>query len=413
MAVDIEQVKTDIATLMGSQSLVEIKKDDLQYKKWSEALHPAKIRLELTKSKSGPLYTVDFPMGGSDSIIIHRLNSDNEPNQTFNPPNKAKAQTNPLITSTDKGMYSKIDRTIHSYVVPKIANDFIKVLTDKASHVVWLTGPTRCGKDMLVHYAGKSMGRKVYQINCKGDMDSAVFFGEKTIVVDDASKQNKIVFQQGQVEQACREGLDENGKEVGEPAILFITEAAAMPSRVAIGINRLLESDDASRTLVIDTDGGRIVRSHSGLRIVFASNTIGRGSTSMEASAYSAQTDALDISLLNRISVCFRMGYDKEVERHILEEKIGDDSIANLVLQFRDAIRKHIREGKLVSPFSTGHIVHIADMYRVFGDIGKAIYYVCFEFLMPEEKAIYNEQAHAILGKDLLLKYTDANVDYM
>jgi MoxR-like ATPase len=289
----------------------------------------------------------------------------------------------------------------------------ISVLTDDASHVVWLAGPTQCGKTKLVHHVGRELGRKVFQINCRGDMGSEIFFGEKTIVVDPVTKQNMISFQRGIVEQALTEGLDEQGNEVGAPGLLFIDEAAAMPAHVDIGINRLLESDDTRRTFVIDQDGGRVVRGHSKLRIIMAANTVGRGATGVEASAYSAQQDALDISLLNRIAVCFRMGYDKEVERHILVEKIGDDRVAALVIKFRDAIRDHIRQGKLISPFSTAHIVHIADMYRVFGDLGKAIYSVTFELLLPEEKALYNEQAMAILGHDLLKKFTQKNIDYM
>lgn len=270
-----------------------------------------------------------------------------------------------------------------------------------------------CGKDRLVHHLGRELGRKVFQINCRGDMGSEIFFGEKTVEIDEASKQNKVSFVKGLVEQALTEGLDEQGNEIGVPGILFITEAASMPAHVAIGINRLLESDDTRRTFVIDQDGGRVVRGHSGLRIVLAANTVGRGSTGMEASAYTAQTDALDISLINRIAACFRMGYDREVERHILAEKIGDDRVAALVIKFRDAIRDHIRQGKLTSPFSTAHIVHIADMYRIFGDLGKAIYYVVFEFLMPEEKAIYNETAQLILAKDLLKEFTATGIDYM
>jgi hypothetical protein len=52
-------------------------------------------------------------------------------------------------------------------------------------------------------------------------------------------------------------------------------------------------------------------------------------------------------------------------------------------------------------------------MYRIFADLPKAIYYVVFEFLLPEEKAVYNEQAMAILGKDLLKDFTQKNIDYM
>jgi hypothetical protein len=156
-----------------------------------------------------------------------------------------------------------------------------------------------------------------------------------------------------------------------------------------------------------------VVRSHSKLRIVFAANTVGRGSTGTESAAYTAQMDALDISLLNRVAVCFRMGYDRKVEEHILAEKIGDDRVSSMVLKFRDAVRDLIKQGKLSSPFSTAHIVHIADMYRIFGDLGKAIYYVAFEFLLPEEKGKYNELAMGIIGKDLLKEFTVENVDYV
>jgi hypothetical protein len=144
-----------------------------------------------------------------------------------------------------------------------------------------------------------------------------------------------------------------------------------------------------------------------------AGNTVGRGATDMGSAAYTAQHDALDISLLNRVAVFFRVGYDRDVEKRILAEKVGDDKVARQVLKLRDAIRQYIREGKLTSPFSTAHIVHIADMYRVFGDLGKALYYVILEYVLPEERSLYNEQALLIVGKDLLKEYGQAEVDYM
>jgi hypothetical protein len=394
----------EVQGLLNGSNRIEIDINDFRVSGIISSLHKARTRIDLSNEN----IIVDFPQGGSTTLVIRRITAGQKTVPVTQPkiPSDEKKPKPPTATPTLK-------RHQHSYVVPAIAGDMISVLTDDASHVVWLTGPTQCGKDRLVHYVGRELGRKVFQINCRGDMGSEIFFGEKTIVVDPATKQNIISFQKGLVEQALTEGLDEQGNEVGAPGILFITEAASMSAHVAIGINRLLESDDARRTFVIDQDGGRVVRGHSGLRIVMAANTVGRGATGVESSAYSAQTDALDISLLNRISVCFRMGYDKEVERHILVEKIGDDRVAAMVIKFRDAIRDHIRQGKLVSPFSTAHIVHIADMYRVFGNLGKAIYYVIFEFLLPEEKAIYNEQAMAIIGKDLLKEFTQKNIDYM
>ena len=51
-------------------------------------------------------------------------------------------------------------------------------------------------------------------------------------------------------------------------------------------------------------------------------------------------------------------------------------------------------------------------MYRIFKHLGKAIFFVCFEQLLPEEKPIYNEHAVAIVGSDLLREFTSNKIDY-
>ena len=107
------------------------------------------------------------------------------------------------------------------------------------------------------------------------------------------------------------------------------------------------------------------------------------------------------------------MGYDKEAEKNILIEKIGDDAIVAKILKFRDGIREQIRAKRLSSPFSTAHLIHIADMYRVFGNLSKAVYYVVFEFLLPEERKTYNELAFAEFKEDLLKQNSVQDIDYM
>ena len=401
---DISKVIEGVEKILGGSDRVEVDMNDQNVAEIVGDIHKAKVRLGL--SQKG--IVVDFPQGGGTVLTIRKVTAGPAASEPVKPP----------VVSEKKNMEPKprpaVKRSQHSYVPPALAKDIVSVLTDTASHVIWLAGPTQCGKSTVARYVGRELGRKVFQINCRGDMGSELFFGEKTVVVDEVSKQNHIVFQKGLVEQAMTEGLDAQGNEVGEPGILFIDEAAAMPAHVAIGINRLLESDDPRRTITLAEDGGRVVRSHSGFRIMLAANTTGRGATGLESAAYTAQMDALDISLLNRVAVCFRFGYDKNVEKHILTEKIGDDRVSKMVLKFRDAIRQHIREGKLTSPFSTAHIVHIADMYRIFGDLGKAIYLAVFEFVLPEERPVYNEQANLVLGKDLMKEYsTPEDIDYM
>ena len=403
---DYKELVEAVEKVLGNSNQVEVDLNDPRIVKYAGELPKAKPRYALTKK----YISVRFPQAGGDKIVISRISSGShgasDPDEVSGAPQQKTKKTKPKKRPVPK-------RHQHSYVAPKIAKQVIAALADEASLIPWLGGPTQCGKTALVKHLGEVLGRKVYQINCRGDMGSEHFFGEQTVEVDKTTGQSHIVFKKGIVEQAMVEGIDDKGNESGEPAILFIDELPAAPAHVVHGLNRLFESDDPRRTLVIDMDGGRVVKSHSGFRIIVAGNTFGRGSTGMADSVYTAQQDALDMSLLHRISLFFRMGYNRKVEKHILVEKVGDDAIVEKIITFRDAIRDHIRAGKLNTPFSTKNIVDIANAYRIFGDLGQAVYLSIMESLAPEEKAVYNEQAMTLLARDLMKEYVEDDVDYM
>ncbi len=90
-----------------------------------------------------------------------------------------------------------------------------------------------------------------------------------------------------------------------------------------------------------------------------------------------------------------------------------NDRVANQVIRFRDSIRDAIRAGRLSTPFSTRHIVKIADLYRIFQDLPKAIYLAVMEGLLPQEVVIYNEMVMAQFGKDIVKEFTQDDMDYM
>jgi len=404
MSMNVKEIVKAVKAILGNEEQVEIDLNDPRIAPYAGEFPKAKVRFELTKE----YIAVRFPKAGGDKVIIHQMRGAKGASDP-----DSVAGTSPEKSPTEPKSRPAPKRHQHSYVAPKIAKKIIAAMTDEASLIPWLGGPTQCGKTALVKYLGEMLSRKVFQINCRGDMGSEHFFGEQTVEVDPASKQNHIVFKKGVIEQAMVEGLDKDGNEVGEPSILFIDELPAAPAHVVHGLNRLFESDDPRRTLVIDMDGGRVIRSHSRFRIIVAGNTFGRGSTGTADSVYTAQMDALDMSLLHRISLFFRMGYNRMVEKHILIEKVGDDAIVEKILTFRDGIRDHIRAGKLSTPFSTKNIVDIANAYRIYGDLGEAVYQSIMESLAPEEKAIYNEQAMAVIGRDLVNDYVEDDVDYM
>jgi len=302
----------------------------------------------------------------------------------------------------------------HTWHEPRCYRDFTDILLAEKSHIVYLGGPTGCGKSVLVKQVASKLGRKVYRINCHPNMESSVIFGDRTVAVDEKTGQNFIKYVPGVVEQAMVEGLDKEGNEIGEPAILYFDEAATMPAHISIALNRLFEDIAGNRReLVLAEDGGRMVRSHGGMRIVLAGNTFCRGFASDQDALFTAQGDAQDISFLNRVTAAFRMGYDRKVEQTILFEKIGDDRIVSDLLKFRDAIRGNIKSGNLLTPFSTRHLIHIADLYQTFGDVTKAIWYSVFQWLPNEEQAIYNEAGLRVFGRNMLQEFNEDDVDMM
>jgi len=311
----------------------------------------------------------------------------------------------------------RVKRASHTYIAPiHIEKRVVDLLLDETPHNIWLTGPTGSGKTEFVHHVGSNINRKIFQINGKRDMETAGFFGDRTVVIDEATGQNKIVYKDGPVINAMHEGLDENGNETGEAGILFIDEMASLPSHILIGLNRLLETRKPRREIALDGDGGRVVKSHSQFRIICAANTVGRGLTgnSMSGGLYTAQADAIDISTLNRFSATFKFGYSKKAERNILDEKIGNDKIVNEVIKFRDQIRGRIKNDEASSPFSTRDIVAIGDLYRVLKSVPEAIYYSTMCRLPSDEMQLYNEIYMGLTGDDIIRDIEDnGDMDYL
>jgi MoxR-like ATPase len=399
-----ERVLEIVEQILGTDNRREIALNAPELSEVSDRIHKATVRRTL--SLSG--ITVDFPKTGN-VIVLNRIGgASNVSASTGTVSVKAEAKKQPVKKK------KQTQRHQHTYVAPAISKDIMTALLDDASHVIWFKGPTGTGKTVLAQHLANELDMELYQLNCHERMDDSSFFGEKVIEIDEASQQNHITFQEGIVTQAMQAGLDENGDEVGKPGLLFIDEAGAMPASVAIALNRLLESDNPKRTIVLERDGGRVVRSHRKFRIILAANTAGRGATDMSSAMYTAQMDALDISLLNRVALTFNFGYNRKVEKSIAMEKIGNDKVVQQVLKFRDAVRDNLRAGKLSTPFSTRAIVQIADAYRLYGDLAKAMYYTTFEMLLPEEQVVYNELAVAQLNTDILNEFAqDSEMDYM
>lgn len=395
---EIEAIVNKVTAILGSSERISIDITDPSISEVVDNLAKAKVRLPLARAG----IVVDMPTSGT-IVEIYRIGADKKevPSESVAP----RKATAPRAIPTAK-------RHQHEFVRHQMMGDIIDAVSDEASHILLFSGSTGTGKSVTARKVAEELDMKFFQFNCWGGMAFSDLIGEKTVEIDPATKQNHIVFVPGILISAMKEGLDKDGNEVGQPGMIHIDEAGAMPPEVAIGINRLFESDDPRRTLYVPGTG-EIVRSHSGFRIILSANTALRGATDMNQAMYTAQMDALDISLINRIGMVFKFGYDHAVEEHILRQKIGDDKVVKMIIDYRKKIRDMIRDGSLSTPFSTRHLVKIADAYRVYGDVGKAIFLTVYEFLLPEEKPKYNEAAFAVFGVDLLKKFQMSGIDFI
>jgi len=404
---ELDNIMAAVKGAMGAAQSLTLPSTDPKISAIWGNVQKAKVRVHLTRnaqiatSFNLSQNTVTFTVIGAAPSVAESVPT---------PPPSSAQTGNPYPEKVNR--VPVLRKVQHSYRPPHMLKDIISVLADEASHVIWFKGPTGSGKTVAAHYIAKALGRQLFQINCHYGMGPESLVGERSIAIDEKTGQNYIKYVEGTVVRAMQCGLDRDGNEVGTPGLLFIDEAGAMPTQVAIMLNRLLESDDPRRTITLEHDGGRVIRSHSGFRLILAANTCGRGANTMSEAFYTAQTDALDISLLNRIAAVFKFGYDKEAEKGILLEKTND-RVANQVIRFRDAIRDAIRAGRLSTPFSTRHIVKIADLYRIFQDLPKAIYLAVMEGLLPQEVAIYNETIISLFGKDIVKELTQDEIDYM
>lgn len=424
------EIVSAVSNLMGAQSRAEFNLGDPKLESIKERIAKANVRMALTKVGIIVNFRAD-----TNSVVFERIGAAKPIAAVPATPVAKQPQTattiaqameiltdgvapsmmpqQPPAPKVQPVVIPKPKRHQHTYIPPTWTKDVMDVLLDEASHVLLLTGPTGCGKSTLVRWLANQLNMEFIQVNCHPAMKREAFIGDNTVEIDHVTKQNHIVFKAGPVVKAMQTGLDENGNEVGKPAILFIDEAAGIPTHVSLALNRLLESDDPKRTITLEDDGGRVIRSHSKMRIILAANTNLRGFSDANASVYTAQGNALDLSVINRIAVCFKVGYDKNVEKQIMKEKLGDDRVVKQLCDIRDAVRTAIRAGKLSSPFATRNIIQIADQYRIFRDLTKAIYYTVYGFLLPEEIPVYNELLQPILGRDPLKEHLLPNIDYM
>ena len=328
----------------------------------------------------------------------------------------------------DKIFFSKknnvpsCSETKHIYQMPPFAEN-VKALMKNACNIM-LTGPMGTGKTEFVYELCKECDySKVYQVNGSEDLTPMDFYGSMAVAVDPATNQNYTRFDKGALYRAFIEGTktDAEGNQVfdsegnpiviGKPAIFFLDEFAAMLPEVFMGVfNRAMDipRNGGSRSMEIPADNGRVVKSHPGMVMFFAGNTVGTGNSGSFEMNYTAQSNHMDESTLNRINGSFRFGYNLEAESNITSNLLNDDLESDRLKKFACDLRGMFRNGKIERLFSTRTLVSIcrqAEIYRnndVKNWMTESIKDTVFNNLPESDKHAWNEEIRMIWGRDFL-----------
>ena len=323
----------------------------------------------------------------------------------------------------------------HKYRMPDFAGqvrNLVRQSVDGDGMVnLLLQGCAGTGKTEFVYEIAREFGLKVFQVNGSEGLNMDDFFGTMAVGIDERTQQNYTYFDKGPLYRAFIEGtkvdgagnqvLDENGDPivVGKPAVFFLNEFAAMLPEVFLGVfNRAMEiprQNGKGRSIEIPRDNGRVVKSHPGMVMFLAGNTVGTGNGGRFQMGYTAQGNKMDESTRNRVTGFYKFGYNKEAEKSIALSMLNDDYEAERLMRFRDNARNMFRNEKVETLFTTRSIVATCEVARNFRKNGERDWManaICVAVLngLPEtDKVAFNEQVRLIWGVDFMQQESTSN----
>jgi hypothetical protein len=303
-----------------------------------------------------------------------------------------------------------VDITKHSMFYPPNYKRIKSLLQDTVPAVPYFIGPAGCAKTMTAEYLAKETGRTYFQFSCTPQTQIVHMMGKTELVTDKVTNQSITKFVMGTVLQAAMCGLDEDGNEVGQAALLCLDEFGSLDEGTALLFNGFW-TEEARRRISYE---GKTYHCHSNFRVVLTGNNAGRGNNSLTQAVYTAQAVMKDASTLDRVYP-FKFGYMVEAEQKIMLQRTHDEKFVADITKFASNIRSAIKTGTCQTPFTTRTMIKIANAYRVWGDVGYAVRNAIYDGLAnEEERSVYAQAARVCLGIDIESKCNDGGkIEYM
>ena len=207
-------------------------------------------------------------------------------------------------TTWDERIASFVPSINPTYVIDKdLAANVLRAW--ELNERVLCYGPTGAGKSSLIEQLCARTGRPFVRVNCTGDMDTSMIFGQLT------AKSGSTIWVDGAVTEAVRYG-----------AVFAWDEWDVTPPEISMGLQWLLEDDGKLflKEMPGSTKDKQIVP-HEHFRIVAIGNTQGQGD---ETGAH-AGTNVQNSATLDRFGTAVYVDYlDASIEETMLTNRYPD-----------------------------------------------------------------------------------------
>ena len=242
-------------------------------------------------------------------------------------------------------------------------------------------GPTGAGKSSVVEQLCAWTGRPFIRINCTGDMDSSMIFGQLT------AKDGATHWQDGSVTEAVKYG-----------AVFAWDEWDVTPPEIGMGLQWLLEEE--GKLYLKEMPGSSVdkfITPHKDFRLVAIGNTQGQGDDTGQFSGTNVQNTAT----LDRFGTVIQVGYMLENDEvsMILKKfpEFPEPEVRNLV-RFSNLVRQGYQTGQINLTMSPRSNLGICKKVEAGYDLGKAVCLVYINKLSESHQKVTKELFRKIYG---------------
>ena len=285
----------------------------------------------------------------------------------------------------DERISSFIPNVDTSYVIDReLAANILRAW--EMDEKVLCFGPTGAGKSSLIEQLCALTRRPFVRINCTGDMDSSMIFGQLT------AKDGSTIWVDGAVTEAVKYG-----------AVFAWDEWDVTPPEISMGLQWLLE--DHGKLFLKEMPGStkdKQIIPHEHFRLVAIGNTQGQG----DDTGSHAGTNVQNSATLDRFGTAVYVGYlDPLIEERMLLNKWGKTvtpKVAKELVKLANLIRQGYEAGQFNLTVSPRSLFSICKKISFGCTLKKAYKLVYLNKLNDTQKKVADELFIKVYGKDVL-----------